>query len=211
MPTFLHSDRELHWVSTPKLHINPAPCTKLRSWLLDKGSLTAKLIHLSDGEFRVQVLSQTHMRANRSEALALGITPHQLCLVREVLLLGNNQAWVFARSVLPLSSLVGVLRHLRKQGNRPLGAFLFSQPKLIRSPIALSLINRHHNYVPTAFMGNTAVWGRRSIFYVASKPLLVSEVFLPDFPGSTNMSLPNLGSPKIGSISVRSINVDAQQ
>jgi chorismate lyase len=152
--------------------------------LLDSGSLTAKLIKLSGGEFHVQVLQQVYARPQRSEALVLGIDFHRLCLIREVILQGHNQPWVFARSVLPLSSLTGSLYHLRKQGTRPLGAFLFSQPHLKRSPIALSLISRHHAYLPDALVGNTSVWGRRSVFSIDAKPLLVSEVFLPDFPGA---------------------------
>ena len=151
---------------------------------MDSGSLTAKLIKHSQGNFRVHVLRQVHARASRSEALALGIPAQQLCLIREVILMGHDQPWVFARSVLPLTSLTGRLRHLRKQGNRPLGAFLFSQPQLTRSPIALSLISRHHGYVPAALMSDKPVWGRRSIFYVDSKPLLVSEVFLDRFSGT---------------------------
>jgi chorismate--pyruvate lyase len=144
--------------------------------------LTAKLIKLSHGEFRVQVLQQVRARASRSEALALGIGFHKLCLVREVILRGHDRPWVFARSVLPLSSLTGALYHLRKQGTRPLGAFLFSQPHLKRSPIALGLISRHHTYLPKTLAGDTPVWGRRSIFSLDNKPLLVSEVFLPGFP-----------------------------
>ncbi|WP_229838154.1 chorismate--pyruvate lyase family protein [Cellvibrio zantedeschiae] len=155
----------------------------MRSWLLDNGSLTAKLLKLSQGDFRVEVLRQLNARASLSEAQALGINPHQICLIREVILRGHNQPWVFARSVLPLSSLTGNLRHLRKQGNRPLGAFLFSQPHLKRSPIALSLISRHHAYVPEKLVGDAQIWGRRSIFSLSDKPLLVSEVFLPGFPG----------------------------
>jgi chorismate--pyruvate lyase len=155
----------------------------LLTWLLDAGSLTAKLITLSHGKFKVQVLQQVHLRASRSEALALGIGFKTLCLVREVILRGSDEPWVFARSVLPLSSLTGSLRHLRKQGSRPLGAFLFSQPHLRRGPIALSFINRHHAYVPDEYLGDSSVWGRRSIFTVNNKPMLVSEVFLPEFPG----------------------------
>ena len=132
----------------------------------------------------MQVLRQVNSRASRSEALALGIKFQQLTLVREVVLMGHNQPWVFARSVLPLTSLTGRLRHLRKQGTRPLGAFLFSQPHLVRSPIALSLISRHHAYVPLSLMDDKSVWGRRSIFHVEGKPLLVSEVFLSSFPGA---------------------------
>lgn len=132
----------------------------------------------------MQVLQQVYRRASRSEALALGIRFDALCLVREVILRGDEKPWVFARSVLPLTSLTGPLKHLRKQGARPLGAFLFSQPHLKRSPIALSLISRHHGYVPTDLIADTPVWGRRSIFSLCEKPLLVSEVFLPGFPGA---------------------------
>lgn len=185
MPSFLTHPLRWHVArqSCSRPPINLAPNSGLRLWLLDKGSLTAKLIALSQGDFRVEVVRQAYARANRSEVEALGIATHSLCLIREVVLMGHGQAWIFARSVLPLSSIGGKLRHLRKQGSRPLGAFLFSQPQLIRSPIALALINSHHGYVPSELIGDNSLWGRRSIFYVAGKPLLVSEVFLPDFPG----------------------------
>lgn len=189
MPTFSHFRRQIRWTR----RADQAPTT-LKPWLLDKGSLTAKLIHLSHGHFQVKVLRQLPARASRDETRALGIKLHQRCLVREVVLMGHGQDWVFARSVLPLSSLSGRLRHLRKHGNRPLGAFLFSQPQLQRSPIALSLISRHDAYLPEALLGDQQAWGRRSIFYVDGKPLLVSEVFLPDFPGAapTRNQQPNL-------------------
>jgi len=175
--------RELRWSTQLPLPLQPS--SGLQTWLSDAGSLTAKLLKLSHGKFKVQVLQQVHLRASRSEALALGIGFQALCLVREVILCGNDEPWVFARSVLPLTSLTGPLRHLRKQGNQPLGAFLFSQPHLKRSSIALSFISRHHAYVPDEFLGDASVWGRRSIFFVDNKPMLVSEVFLPKFPGAT--------------------------
>jgi chorismate lyase len=189
LPTISPVGRALRWHLYPtKRHLgtlsplHPRPC--LQTWLLDDGSLTAKLLKLSQGDFRVDVLRQVHARASRSEAHALGINPKQICLIREVILRGHNQPWVFARSVLPLSSLTGSLRHLRKQGTRPLGAFLFSQPHLKRSPIALALISRHHAYLPENLVRDAQVWGRRSIFSIDNKPLLVSEVFLPSFPGA---------------------------
>lgn len=182
MPTISYSGRSLRWSVYPRLPSPLHPSTRLQNWLLDSGSLTAKLIKLSNGEFSVQVLRQVHARASRSEALALGIGFHERCVIREVILRGNNQPWVFARSVLPLSSLTGSLRHLRKRGNRSLGAFLFSQPQLKRSPIALALISSHHAYLPKSLVGDAQVWGRRSIFSIGDKPLLVSEVFLPGFP-----------------------------
>ena len=190
MPTISHFARELRWhthlgYAHPRQQSPLHPSTNLRSWLLDPGSLTSKLLKLSNGEFSVEVLQQIHARAHRSEALALGVGVHERCLIREVILRGHNQPWVFARSVLPLRSLTGTLRHLRKQGTRPLGAFLFSQPHLKRSAIALASISSHHAYLPAALMGTTSVWGRRSVFSLNAKPLLVSEVFLPGFPGAS--------------------------
>ena len=185
MPTISHFARELRWFTHPRPPSPLHPSTGLRSWLLDSGSLTAKLLILSGGKFKVQVLRQIHARAHRSEALALGIGAHERCLIREVILRGHNQPWVFARSVLPLRSLTGTLRHLRKQGTRPLGAFLFSQPHLKRSAIALASISSHHAYLPATLMGTSPVWGRRSVFSLDAKPLLVSEVFLPGFPGDS--------------------------
>ena len=193
MPTISHFARELRWHSNQGC-VHPGqlplhPSTGLGSWLLDSGSLTAKLLKLSHGDFKVQVLRQVHGRASRSEALALGIGFHARCLIREVILRGHDQPWVFARSVLPLSSLTGSLRHLRKQGTRPLGAFLFSHPHLKRSPIALALISGHHCYLPAALLGADPVWGRRSIFSLDNKPLLVSEVFLPDFSSAIKSAI----------------------
>lgn len=182
MPTISRFKRPLRWLTSPRLPSNLHPSTALQNWLLDGGSLTAKLLKLSDGDFRVDVLRQVHARASLSEAQALRIDPQQICLIREVILRGHEKPWVFARSILPLSSLTGSLRHLRKQGTRPLGAFLFSQPHLKRSPIALSLISRHHAYLPENLIGDAQIWGRRSIFSIDAKPLLVSEVFLPGFP-----------------------------
>lgn len=160
------------------------PLAGLQQWLTDPGSLTARLVAKSEGRFEVEVVRQVIGRPSLHECQALGLHPSQLALIREVILKGNNQPWVFARSLLPLSSLTGELRHLRKQANRPLGAFLFSQPHLHRSPIVLAAIRPAHAYVPAHLMGAAVLWGRRSVFSLNAKPLLVSEVFLPDFVAS---------------------------
>jgi chorismate--pyruvate lyase len=122
-----------------------------------------------------------------SEQLALGMAQHQLALVREVVLYGNNQPWVFARSLLPVTSLTGPLRHLRKQGNRPLGALLFSLPRLQRSAMMVACITPQHEYVPAEFLGDGPVWGRRSVFSIDGRALLVSEVFLDNLTRVLNL------------------------
>lgn len=156
------------------------PAPRLLHWLADTGSLTARLQHKSHGHFRVEILRQVIARPQLSEQRALGMKRSHVALIREVVLYGQDEPWVFARSVLPLSSLTGSLRHLRKQGTKPLGAFLFSHPYLKRSPISIAAIKPQSGYVPAALLNNK-LWARRSVFYLMDKPLLVSEVFLQAF------------------------------
>lgn len=170
----------IHW-QTPKnarLQINYPVI--LHDWLTDKGSLTARLLRLSRGEFHVQVLFQGLAPTRLDERRLLGLKTSSAVLVREVVLYGCNQPWVFARSLLPLSSLTGNLRQLRKASNRPLGAFLFKQRKLERSPMMIARFTSSADIVPLQYQTKT-LWGRSSVFYVDQKPLLVSEIFLPSF------------------------------
>ena len=173
------------WLAEP--HWRPATrCQRLeppalKPWLLDQGSLTARLLHASAGDLRVRLLSQGFARPRRSECLALEMPRGRYALVREVILLGQGQNWVFARSVLPLASLTGRLRQLRRLRERPLGGFLFAQPDLQRGLMELSEIGPEHHYLPPGLRVRYRLWGRRSVFRLEAKPLLVSETFLPDF------------------------------
>lgn len=170
--------RQLHWRSyqrTPLFATNSA----LRPWLLDRGSLTERLIRASKGQFEVRVLFQGMGVPHLSEQRALDLPARQRTLIREVILLGNHQAWVYARSIIPVKTLTGRLRRLRKLDNRPLGALLFSDPGMARGPIEISNLSMFEQTVP-ATCGHP-IQGRRSLFWLDSKPLLVSEVFLTGF------------------------------
>jgi len=171
----------LTWQPLQSIARHQRPSPALQDWLGDSGSLTARLIVQSEGDFNVQVVRQIIGRPALNERHVLQMKQPALALIREVILFGRNEPWVFARSILPLASLTGSLRHLRKQDNRPLGAFLFSQPHLQRSAIAVARISRDHAYIPRDLADDQLLWGRRSVFHLQQKPLLVSEVFLPAF------------------------------
>lgn len=151
-----------------------------RPWLFDQGSLTARLVAKSGGDFRVQVLAQRWAPPTARERRALGLARRQRALIREVLLRGRGQPWVHARSVLPLALLRGRYRFLAHLGERPLGALLFRDPRLQRGPIEVAKCR-----VPPLpeLRGSTGVgaWQRRSLFYLGGQPLLVAEMFLPGF------------------------------
>ena len=154
----------------------------LRTWLLDRGSLTARLVALSRGQFEVQVLCQKTGRPRPSEQRALGMGTRQWAWIREVILLGREKPWVYARSVIPLSTLTGRQRSLRRLDKRPLGALLFSDPGMVRGPIELASQNTRTTPLPGPLQHLQAdIPGRRSLFWLDGKPLLVCEMFLPEF------------------------------
>lgn len=174
------------WLGQPLESLHRQPPAALMPWLLHPGSLTAALKHLSDNRFRVEVLSQRWQQPDLEERRALGLRDRSRALVREVLLCGRNQPWVYARSVLPLRSLQGKSRYLRSLDNRPLGELLFSEPEIRRGPIVLNCLRRNpHCRLPQLSAENERAWGRRSTFWLRDKPLLVSETFLRAFePGA---------------------------
>lgn len=153
-----------------------------RDWLLDTGSLTQRLVHASDGKFAVQVLRQQLDTPRLSERRVLGLAARRVALIREVILLGDAVPWVYARSVIPLSTLTGRLRRLRHLDNRPLGALLFEDPSMCREPVEVACHTHANTQLPSSLgVRGSPLWGRRSVFRLDQKPLLVSEVFLPGF------------------------------
>jgi chorismate--pyruvate lyase len=153
----------------PRQHWQLAPPAPLRDWLRESGSLTARLVALADGDFRVRLLAQHWGRPAPEEARRLGLAPGRCALIREVVLIGRGQPWVRARSVLPVSSLTGPGRRLRKLGNRSLGHLLFRDPTLRRGAIEIARLGQPEG----------RVLARRSLLVYRGRPLLVAECFLP--------------------------------
>ncbi len=153
----------------------------VRVWLTDNGSLTGQLVASGRGEFRVQRLYQGWAVPLPSERRLLSLPPRQLALVREVALLLDSNAVVFARSIFPIASLVGSLAHLRRLRNTSLGVILFKHPLMHRYPFELALMAGDSAYLPPALRQSGPAWGRRSRFEIGGKKLMVSEVFLQAF------------------------------
>ena len=142
-----------------------------KSWLLDTGSLTARLKKTYSGSFDVSVLFQDWGRPTHDERQFLSIDDREQASIREVLLICSGQPRVFARSILPASSLEGKNRQLLHLKDRPLGAFIFAQPDLKRGPIEITQVRGENGQL---------IWGRRSLFTLDDKPLAVCEYFLPE-------------------------------
>jgi chorismate--pyruvate lyase len=154
----------------------------LGPWLIDDGSLTRKLVALSKDQFEVQVLRQEVATPGAAEAHALKMTQQTPVMIREVVLKGRGRPWVFARSILPMTTMTGRLAGLRTLSNQPLGELLFQDPSMTREPLEAACLPARILSVPAALAaGDEPLWARRSVFFLDQKPLLVSEVFLSEF------------------------------
>ena len=154
----------------------------LGPWLIDEGSLTRKLVALSKDQLEVQVLRQEVATPGAAEANALKMTQQTPVMIREVVLKGRGRPWVFARSILPMTTMTGRLAGLRTLSNQPLGELLFQDPSMTREPLEAACLPARILSVPAALAaGDEPLWARRSVFFLDQKPLLVSEVFLSEF------------------------------
>jgi chorismate--pyruvate lyase len=157
-----------------------------RPWLIERGSLTKRL-QSKTKRFQVKPLAVYDGLPYLDESILLGLVPHRQALLRDVMLMDCHQALVYAHSVLPHASLRGVWRGLSRLGNRPLGAALFADPRVLRAPLQYKKIGRHH-VLYTALAAKLdslppSLWARRSIFKLKSaykhQTIMVTEIFLP--------------------------------
>lgn len=141
---------------------------KWRHWLLDSGSLTARLKALQPGVFWVEVLQQYYAAPTGIEQTEMQLDSSQKVWIREVVLHLADTPVVYARTAIPLHTLCGNEKRLQHLGNSSLGSFLFRQPHLKRGKLKVSHCQ-----------GNNLdlTWARRSVFYLGHKPLMVSEAF----------------------------------
>lgn len=159
-------------------------------WLLDPSSLTQRIMAVCHGRFRVEVLSLGWARPLPDERRRLNLREGERALVRQVQLMCDERPWVYARTVIPRATLSGRERRLAHLGTRPLGAALFADPTMEREAVEVARVLRGSTLFALATRGPASapaeVWGRRSVFRIGKKkggkPLLVSEIFLPEIP-----------------------------
>ena len=151
----------------------------VKAWLFDPASLTARLKQKCRGDFRVELLSQSMQRPRLDEHKALGIDTGACALVRQVRLCCGQACWVYARTVIPVSTLRGKQRIYGNLGSRPLGAMLFADRTMRRDEVMVTCLVGSELPEGLGLARADPVWGRRSVFRVGGKALLVSEYFLP--------------------------------
>lgn len=161
------ADSVHHWVPISQSSLSTS--SPWWPWIADAGSLTKRLKHKSAGEFRVD-LGEELWREDIPPALRKLFGPvnqqHRFWS-RKVTLVGCNEPWVQAHTLIPEHSFESPLKEVVSLNEKPLGEYLFNHPNLIRSEMDVTV-------------SNSDTWGRRSLFYLFGKPILVAEFFLPD-------------------------------
>jgi len=154
----------------------------MRAWLVDRGSLTAR-IQARCPAFSVKLVFQGRGRAARDESFLVPRRQRECALVREVYLYCRRTPVVFAHSVFDPRALRGPWRGLSRLGTRPLGAALFADPRIRRYPLRQKKLTPHHELYRRACAALRSrpsfLWARRSLFMLHKSPILVTEVFLP--------------------------------
>jgi chorismate lyase len=176
------STAEPRWIEQDELRSGVMP-SQVAAWLRDTGSLTRAVTRVCPGHFGLAVQSQGWGKALPSERSLLAVRAGMLSLVREVELQCDGLPWVFARTLVPASSLHGAARRLAHLRNKPLGAVLFSDPRTRRLGVQVARLNVQHGLYHAACSHLAQppgeIWGRRTLFSYGGKRLLVNEIFLP--------------------------------
>jgi len=170
--TELKGSRLTHWHQVRPFIRNRLPL-ELRDWMLDPGSLTQNLIQYCPGPFQVELQMQGFAIPRFNERKSLKLTKKTYCLIRQVVLLCGNIPMIFARTVIPLSTLTGKERKLAKMGNQSLGAALFADRTMRRDQMEIASISPKQFFYQQACKSLSQrpdkIWGRRSVFICIKK------------------------------------------
>lgn len=171
------------WKSPASLPISSLP-PSLRELLLERGSLTRRLQRHFGTPIEVRIKRRYWDRPTPDEARLLGVTRQARAFIREVTLSCRGVPCVYARTVIPRATLRGRYRLLERLGNRPLGELLFSMRGMKRGPMRIARLGNDALLNRLAGRGGRSAaaprWGRRSLFLLGGRPLIVYEIFVQD-------------------------------
>ncbi|WP_295476723.1 chorismate lyase [uncultured Pseudomonas sp.] len=170
------SAADASWLAREQL--DTLPTAQVLDWLFNHDSLTRRLTRLSHDRFSVVPSAEGWQPLRDDECSALDLPPGSEGWVREVYLLGQDEPWVFARSVAGREALRDSGLHMDALGTRSLGELLFSNPAFDRG--ALRVRRYPTQWLPVQAR-TEGLWARRSRFSRGTLGILVAEVFLPAF------------------------------
>jgi chorismate--pyruvate lyase len=157
----------------------------VHSWVYEPGSLTKRLRDYYGNGIKVDLLFHRWRTPYLSEFRQLGLPLYRYALTREVMLHIQGKPLLLARTIIPEETIKVAHRNLSHLGTRPLGEVIFSYPDLERIAMDLTLI-KSVTWTQKARQKaeiQQSLWGRRTVYAIHHRPMLVSEFFLPEILG----------------------------
>ncbi|WP_284194148.1 chorismate lyase [Vibrio zhanjiangensis] len=165
---YLSALRQVDWQDFDKF-IYPTQDSK--KWLLEQGSLS-RLLQTYCQTLSVDLLHNKLVKAEKLNEQEINLLQCEPCLLRKVVLKGDNCPWVLGRTLIPQSSMEDQQFDLSRQGDTPLGLTVFSANDVMRDALQ----------VGWAKTTEGDFLARRSRLWMNQKPMLVAELFLPNSP-----------------------------
>lgn len=166
-PTLL---RSIEWFTEPPLALPE----HIGSWLMETGSMTKRLESYCT-QLTVMLCTERFVTPYELGDECDHLPPSEHYWLREVVLYGDKQPWLFGRTLVPRQTLDGAGSALKDIGTEPLGRYLFRYEGLTR------------DYIHTGCGGG--LWARRSRLRLSGSPFLLTELFLPGSPLYSTVSL----------------------
>lgn len=172
---------DLHWRASLPCDISP----HLREWLCYSGSFMQRLADKGAENPAIRVLHQAWQCPLPWEKKWVMSDDHASpAWIREVLIFSGTHYWMLARTVIPQETLMGKYESLMQLGEKALGTILFQDPDMKRSPFEFASVPSHsliEDYDASYMKSDhNECWGRRSLFSLQKKTLLLTELLLPD-------------------------------
>ncbi len=147
----------------------------VKRWLYDKNSLTQKLNYYFPNKMSIRCLAKggTKLSLRESKILRKIKIPSR-STIREVQISIENNPVIFARTVIPLASLVQKNKAMKRLNHQSLGSVIFTDTKWERRWESFGYFPVVGHSLP-----QSKLYGRCSIFIFRKKPIIITEFFLP--------------------------------
>ena len=162
--------------------IMPAPSEHTVAWLNIK--ILSQALRKIVPNLGLEVVHQAIGSARPDENQKLNLSPSEdWPLVRQVNIGLPNQAYLYCRVIIPAALYRQEQATFDTLGNRFIGeTLLYNQPNVHRSAFEYAALNAQHTLYQEAHATQAVCYARRSLFYLPVLPLLITEVFLHEFP-----------------------------
>ncbi|EHY0996430.1 chorismate lyase [Vibrio parahaemolyticus] len=165
---YLASLLEVEWQKPEEFEF---PNEFAKHWLEEQGSLSRRLKQHCQ-ELTVELLQNHIITAKTLKSDESQLLSEQDCLLREVVLCGDDCPWVVGRTLIPRTTLVDQQYDLAQQGDIPLGLTVFSADNVERDSLQMGWVH----------LPQGRFLARRSRLWMNRKPMLVAELFLSNSP-----------------------------